>query len=156
MDPLQFLTACGVGITAPLQYELTHYPIGSVTERLPPDRLALRRRLAKLLFDAVARDSELERVLEVYRDFPRWDKFYVWRQTTPCRTYNLPVNWNMIPVYRSDIGSFCVLSPLSELDEVDDWTDEQYETIMQTQKPYFYLDPCAFLLWCDPQWWKHQ
>lgn len=143
-----------VALSSDERREIRMYPVGTITQRIPHDRMVLRKRVAKKLFHQMAKIGELAKVMEVYRDFPEWWKFWVCRQEIPCRTYHLPVDWNMIPSTRVDIARIRVLTPFSELDEVSDWTDEQYEMIMRSNDAKYYLDPCMFITRCPSEYWQ--
>ncbi len=144
--------------------ELQEHPLGTILAPLSPDRLELRFRIARKLFDGVQTTKWFQklpkRMRTVYAQKPPW-KFY---------TCNGSAN-RVYGVMEQHDDGLCTLRAFTaykyvttdvvdgiecaDAGEVSDWTKEQRAVILTNIHPSMFFDPCGWFplardcVWCE-------
>jgi hypothetical protein len=135
--------------------ELEEYPMGTIREPLPPDRLALRRSIAEKQFEVIRSTEWFQErpdpVRAAYEQRPPW-KFYTGadgyavrrvygvleRADGSCALHAVTAHY----LFVNDVvgGIEC-----ADVYEVAGWTEAQHIVISMCPCPSVFLDPCGWV-----------
>lgn len=159
MADLSPATDAELALSPAAQAELDSCPIGTaMTAPLPPTRLALRREIARHLYDCVKEtDWWAERpaaVQEAFEKRPPW-KFYMSgtrarRLFGVCEYKDGELGYHAITAMIMEINNVLGGIPADDdIVEVDEWPAWAQTTIQMCGAPHYFFDPAAWILLRD-------